>query len=200
MASPGSRLWARASPIKAMRRLNSTHPNIPPLTPIITETARALSMNEYWNGSRSGANRSLMVSSHRDGAPAVGLRNGLVRQHLRRGAFRDQLSVHQDAARKSAPDQIEIMHHRHDRAMMRDPLRQRVQQLMHGLCVEAVERFVEQEDVGPLGKGACEEHALALATGEGTDGPPGEAGDAQLLHGAVDHGAILRPEGRPHAK
>ena len=66
--------------------------------------------------------------------------------------------------------------------------------------VQAGEGLVEQEDVGPLGKGPREEHALLLAAGKPADLPVGQAGQLEFGQGPVDPGPVRGAEAPPETQ
>ena len=120
---------------------------------------------------------------------AVRLRQARLGEHDRRRSLGDDPPAHeQDMV--AACRLAHVVGAEHDRrAPVPFLLHDGVDALVRG-DVERRHRFVEQQNLGLLGKALGDEHALALATRELTEVTLCEVGDVETFHGLVDGTAI----------
>lgn len=107
--------------------------------------------------------------------------NGFPGHDLGSGAKGNLTLVENEGVRENFGHALELVVGRNDEVTARGEVDQRVRKVAPALDVEAVERFVEQKDMGLLGEGPGNEGALLLAAGELVNLPVGNV--AQLHRG-----------------
>lgn len=102
------------------------------------------------------------------------------------GAGGDEGGIQEEGVIEVGAGEGEVVDGGEDGAALGVPGAEDVGEFFGGVEVEGGERLVEEEDIGPLGKGAGEEDALLLAAGEFADLAVGEGGEVEFGEGALD--------------